>query len=116
MINHPAIFHINDFVLEELLSYIHKNNANYFIEERLTKLKQYPDYNKLFRTIIAWCESSFSPIKSSKELNIHRNTLFYRLNKIEQITELDLRSFRDALTLYLAVKIMLIFESDNNGS
>jgi carbohydrate diacid regulator len=116
MINHPAIFHINDFVLEELLSYIHKNNANYFIEERLTKLKQYPDYNELFRTIIAWCESSFSPIKSSKELNIHRNTLFYRLNKIEQITELDLRSFRDALTLYLAVKIMLIFESDNNGS
>jgi carbohydrate diacid regulator len=112
--NHPDIFHINDFVLEELLSYIHKNNANYFIEERLTKLKQYPDYNELFRTIIAWCESSFSPIKSSKELNIHRNTLFYRLNKIEQITELNLRNFRDALTLYLAVKIMLILESSNN--
>ncbi|MGG4392158.1 hypothetical protein COK01_26900 [Priestia megaterium] len=114
MTNHPDIFYIKDFVIEELLSYIHKTNAHLFIEERITSLKQYPDYNELFRTIIAWCESSFSPIKSSKELNIHRNTLFYRLNKMEQITQMNLRNFRDALTLYLAVKIVLILESDNN--
>ncbi|MFC3884854.1 CdaR family transcriptional regulator [Bacillus songklensis] len=113
MANHPDIFYIKDFVLEELLSHIHKNNARRFVEETVTELKQCPDYNELFRTILAWCESSLSPINCSKELNIHRNTLFYRLNKIEQITRMNLRNFREALTLYLAVKIMLILESES---
>ncbi|TYR78923.1 hypothetical protein FZC66_18040 [Priestia megaterium] len=114
MTGQPDIFYINDFVLEELLSYIHKTTAHRFVEETVTKVKQYPDYDELFRTITAWCESSLSPINSSKELNIHRNTLFYRLNKLEQITGMNLRNFREALTLYLAVKLMLILESDNS--
>ncbi|UYG98108.1 CdaR family transcriptional regulator [Cytobacillus firmus] len=113
MAKHLDIFFIRDFVLEELFSFIHKNNAQRFVAEVVTELKEYPDSDELFRTILAWCESSLSPINSSKELNIHRNTLFYRLNKIEQITGMNLRNFREALTLYLATKIMLILESES---
>ncbi|MFU2017680.1 CdaR family transcriptional regulator [Peribacillus butanolivorans] len=116
MTDHPEIFYIKDFVLEELLSYIHKNTAHHFVEETVTKLTQYPDYDELFRTITAWCESSLSPINSSKALNIHRNTLFYRLNKIEQITGKNLRNFRESLELYIAVKLMQILEPESKGN
>lgn len=115
MTDHPDIFYIKDFVLEELLSYIHKSTAQHFVEETITKLTEYPDHDELFRTITAWCESSLSPINSSKELNIHRNTLFYRLNKIEQITGSNLRNFKEALELYLAVKLMQILEPERKA-
>ncbi|MFJ7308795.1 CdaR family transcriptional regulator [Peribacillus frigoritolerans] len=115
MTDHPDIFYIKDFVLEELLSYIHKSTAQHFVEETITKLMEYPDHDELFRTITAWCESSLSPINSSKELNIHRNTLFYRLNKIEQITGSNLRNFKEALELYLAVKLMQILEPERKA-
>jgi carbohydrate diacid regulator len=101
--NQPNIFHIQDFYLEELLSHINKGKAKRFLEQTLVELKKQPDWEEMARTIRIWCESSLSPINASKQLNIHRNTLFYRLNKIQQITGLNLRIFREALTLYLAV-------------
>lgn len=38
---------------------------------------------------------------ASKELFMHRNTLIYRLNKIENQTGLDLRKFCDAFILHI---------------
>ena len=52
--------------------------------------------------------------KSSRQLYIHRNTLVYRLDKIQKITGLDLRVFDDAITFKIAlmvVKYMKYMES-----
>ena len=38
---------------------------------------------------------------ASLKLFIHRNTLIYRLNKIEKLVGLDLRNFNDAVTFRL---------------
>lgn len=110
--NSPEVFNIKDFILEELLSYIHENNARRFIDETLIELKKSPDYDELSRTILVWCESSLSPINSAEKLNIHRNTLFYRLTKIEQITGANLRDFRKVLPFYIALKITQINDSE----
>jgi len=40
----------------------------------------------LRRTIITWSESGFSLVRAAAVLNIHRNTLVYRLDKIAQLT------------------------------
>lgn len=53
-------------------------------------------------TITAWCESGFNLVRASADLHIHRNTVVYRMNKIEQITGRPLRDHRSAMALYLA--------------
>jgi carbohydrate diacid regulator len=65
-------------------------------------LRAQPDWRALRGTIVAWCECGFNLVSASAALHIHRNTLIYRMNKIEQITGRPLRDHRATLTLYLA--------------
>lgn len=43
-------------------------------------------------------ENDLNVAMTARKLYMHRNTLIYRLNKIRQITGLDLRNFYDAVT------------------
>ena len=66
------------------------------------ELRAQADWRVLRATIIAWCESGFGLVAAAAALHIHRNTLVYRLGKIERITGRPLREHRATLTLYLA--------------
>jgi carbohydrate diacid regulator len=61
-----------------------------------------PDWPDLRATLIAWCESGFNLVRTAEALHIHRNTLIYRLQKIERLTATPWRDHRASLTLYLA--------------
>ena len=65
------------------------------------ELRAQADWRVLRATIIAWCESGFGLVAAASALHIHRNTLVYRLGKIERITGRPLREHRATLTLYL---------------
>ena len=65
-------------------------------------------------TINKFFENSLNVSETSRQLYIHRNTLVYRLDKIEKSTGLDLRIFEDAITFKIAlmvVKYMKYMES-----
>ena len=66
------------------------------------ELRPQPDWRDLRATIIAWCECGFSLVGAASALHIHRNTLVYRINKVERLTGRPLREHRGTLTLYLA--------------
>lgn len=61
-----------------------------------------PDWPDLRATLIAWCESGFNLVRTAEALHIHRNTLIYRLQKVERLTGTPWRDHRAGLTLYLA--------------
>ena len=44
--------------------------------------------------------------ETSRQLFVHRNTLVYRIEKIQKSTGLDLRSFDDALTFKIALMVV----------
>ena len=44
--------------------------------------------------------------ETARQLHMHRNTLLFRLEKIESATSLDLRNFEDALTFRIATMIV----------
>lgn len=44
--------------------------------------------------------------ETSRQLFIHRNTLVYRLDKIQKTTGLDLRVFDDAITFKIALMVV----------
>ena len=72
-----------------------------FDEETLTTI------NKFF-------ENSLNVSETYRQLYIHRNTLVYRLDKLQKYTGLDLRVFEDAITFKIAlmvVKYMKYMES-----
>lgn len=65
-------------------------------------LRAQPDWPVLRDTITAWCENGFNLVAASAALHIHRNTVVYRMHKIEQITGRPLREHRTTMALYLA--------------
>lgn len=64
-----------------------------FDEETLTTI------NKFF-------ENSLNVSETARQLYIHRNTLVYRLEKLQKSTGLDIRVFDDALTFKIAMMVV----------
>ena len=57
-------------------------------------------------TIHKFFENSLNVSETSRQLYIHRNTLVYRLDKLQKITGLDLRVFEDAITFKIALMVV----------
>ena len=57
-------------------------------------------------TINKFFENSLNVSETSRQLYIHRNTLVYRLDKIQKATGLDLRVFEDAITFKIALMVV----------
>lgn len=57
-------------------------------------------------TINKFFENSLNVSETSRQLYIHRNTLVYRLDKIQKSTSLDLRVFEDAITFKIALMVV----------
>ncbi len=57
-------------------------------------------------TINKFFENSLNVSETSRQLFIHRNTLVYRLDKIQKTTGLDLRVFEDAITFKIALMVV----------
>lgn len=55
----------------------------------------------IVNTAEEFLENNLNVSETSRNLYMHRNTLMYRLDKIERLTGLDLRKFSDAVTFRL---------------
>ncbi|MDD3277822.1 MAG: helix-turn-helix domain-containing protein [Lachnospiraceae bacterium] len=73
-----------------------------FDEETLTTI------NKFF-------ENNLNVSETSRQLYVHRNTLVYRLEKLEKSTGLDIRVFDDALTFKIAMMVVSYMEYMKNN-
>ncbi|MEG1847552.1 MAG: helix-turn-helix domain-containing protein [Lachnospiraceae bacterium] len=57
-------------------------------------------------TINKFFENNLNVSETSRQLFIHRNTLVYRIEKLQKRTGLDIRIFDDALTLKIALMVV----------
>jgi carbohydrate diacid regulator len=57
-------------------------------------------------TINKFFENNLNVSETSRQLYIHRNTLVYRLDKLQKSTNLDLRVFEDAITFKIALMVV----------
>ncbi|MCR5788703.1 MAG: helix-turn-helix domain-containing protein [Lachnospiraceae bacterium] len=60
---------------------------------------------EILATVNKFFENSLNVSETSRQLYIHRNTLVYRIEKLQKATGLDVRVFEDALTLKLALMV-----------
>lgn len=57
-------------------------------------------------TINQFFENNLNVSETARQLYIHRNTLVYRLDKLQKLTNLDLRTFDDAITFKMALMVV----------
>ncbi len=80
------------------------NLCKMFMEEVLHGIPMTAFDDETLATVAKFFENNLNVSETSRQLYIHRNTLVYRLDKLQKMTGLDLRNFDDAIIF----KIMLM--------
>ncbi len=75
---------------------------------KLLVLKQYDEKNNtdFYHTLKTFLELERNVLKTSRTLFIHRSTLFYRLERIQKIADVNLDDARERLTLQISFYIL----------
>ncbi|MBQ4563335.1 MAG: helix-turn-helix domain-containing protein [Lachnospiraceae bacterium] len=58
--------------------------------------------DELLSTVNRFFKNSLNISETARQLYLHRNTLVYRLERVQKLTGLDIRNFEDALTFRIA--------------
>lgn len=60
---------------------------------------------EILTTVYQFMENSLNLSETSRQLYVHRNTLVYRLEKLQKTIGLDIRQFEDAMTFKIAMMV-----------
>ncbi|MFC9683506.1 PucR family transcriptional regulator [Streptomyces sp. NPDC056948] len=75
----------------------------------------FPVHRELARTAEIYLDCAGQAARAAAELGIHRQTLYYRLSRIEKLTGLDLDDGEDRLLLHMALKGARLARGDAMG-
>ena len=84
-----------DIIFEEIVESIGSLKKEELIHEFHKGFKKID--TEMIKTIDIFFKSGLNLSEASKELYIHRNTLIYRIDKIEKYTGFDIRNFNEAV-------------------
>lgn len=96
------VMHIDDAALELILGEISETSGERIIRETLKELHQYPD---LLNTLQSFYDSDMNLNETARKMGIHRNTLMYRLDRIEGLIHANPKQFHQAVRLQLALML-----------
>ncbi len=105
-LRYADVFEINgnvhsyrEFVLVKMLENIPENKLSEYLAELTDEhFKEVFEDEEMLSTAEAFLQSSLNVSETSRHLYMHRNTLLYRLDKIEKATGLNIRLFSDAVS------------------
>lgn len=105
----------DDDVYHFLLDHLSPEQLGKFYSETIKPLVEYEKkYNSdLLSTLHLYYECGQSLSRTAKKLYIHRNTMLYRLDKIEKILDVDLRKTNESFRTQLALYIMHLIQHLN---
>jgi len=91
-----------DLKMELLLVESTKKTQEEYIRRVLGPIIQEPE---LLMNLEVWMSNNQSLKEVAEQLHIHKNTLKYRIKKIEQLLNVNLHSTRDQTALYIALQL-----------
>lgn len=85
------------------------------VEHMLGPLRDYDQVHRteLLRTLAVLLSNDRSPTRTAAELFIHRQTLVYRMRRIEELTSRKLSSTQDVVELWLALRAVEVLEGSS---
>ena len=100
-----SIYVFNRLILERFLMELPQDISAYYhnllFNRRTTRLFN----EEMLYTIDMFFKKDLNLSDTARQLYIHRNTLVYRLDKVQRQTGLDLRSFEDAVTFKILMEL-----------
>jgi purine catabolism regulator len=81
-----------------------------FRDDALARLRAKDRAGVMLQTLAAYLATNGSPTDAADRLHLHRNTVLYRLGRIEDLLGVDLRNAEVRLSLHLALKIGEVLE------
>jgi len=100
------MFSVNDLLFS--LAIDQASHDDLVSAAKLKNIQLVTDDQELIATVIHFFENNLNVTDTSNKLFIHRNTLLYRLGKIEQLTGYDLRKFEAATNFYYLMTKQLL--------
>lgn len=95
-----------DMVLPVLLDGLRQGWQAEELMAPLAPLMRHNRQGQLVRTLYTWFDRGMQMAATAKALNIHRNTLDYRMQRIQEISGLDLANTEDCVRLYLGLQMI----------
>lgn len=103
--NDKSIINYNNLGIGRLIYQIPTNLCELFLKEVVKDGSIDALDTETILTIQKFFENNLNVSETSRQLYVHRNTLVYRLDKIQKITGLDLRNFDDAIIFKVAMLV-----------
>lgn len=108
--NHEIVFY-DDLILEIILEDIPTEIQKDFLKRTMDVLKK---DQMLIETLQHYLHHNQSIKKTSEEMNIHINTLHYRLNKIEELTGINPKTTEGVVIFYISLMLLNSVTSHKN--
>jgi len=89
-----------------LIYQLPENLCDFFLREIFGENIPYHLDEETLQTIDRFFENNLNVSETSRQLYVHRNTLVYRIERLEKATGLDIRKFDDALTLKISLMVI----------
>ncbi|MBD7908453.1 sugar diacid recognition domain-containing protein [Sporosarcina gallistercoris] len=74
------------------------------LDNHIEKLMNHVNGTVLIESFLVYCDEQLNMSQAARKLYIHRNTLLYRLQQLQDVLSIDLNSFKQCTLLYLALK------------
>ncbi len=95
-----------EYMLVKLLEEVPKSRLDEFLSDITEEqIREVFDDEEMLLTAEKFLSTSLNVSETSRALYMHRNTLLYRLDKIEKATGLNIRLFPDAVTFRILIII-----------
>ncbi|MCQ2524598.1 MAG: helix-turn-helix domain-containing protein [Lachnospiraceae bacterium] len=89
-----------------LIYQLPENLCRIFIDEIFKDGMAFSIDEETLTTVNKFFENDLNVSKTAEQLYVHRNTLVYRIEKLEKATGLNVREFDDALTFKIALMVV----------
>ena len=107
-----AVYSYKQYLLIKLIGDLPPQMLKRYLDLLLDKnAYEILDDTEIMNTADVFMSNSLNISETSRVMYIHRNTLIYRLDKIEKSTGLDIRNFNDAVTFRLMEIVYKIVKS-----
>ncbi len=100
--------------ISRLIYQLPSNLCQMFVKEVLKGISISQFDEETLTTVAKFFENNLNVSETSRQLYIHRNTLVYRLDKLQKMTGLDLRNFDDALIFKIMLMVSKYMQYRNN--
>lgn len=104
--NKNGFFHIDKIIVKALIKSINEEDLSFYIHGGYEGFMHLVRDKELIDTAEQLFKCNLNISEASRNLYVHRNTLLYRIDKIKNLTSLDIKRFDDALSFNIIISIL----------